>query len=248
MCASTRAVHLELTPALSVESSSLAFRRFTSWRGLPAAITSDNAKTFRSSSQDIQKITRAEEVRWYLTNKQITWNFIVEKGPLVGGFWEWLVRSIKKPFKKILGRSTLSFDDLRTVLVEIEGVVNSRPLTYVYDDEESISYPLTPSDLIYGRWIMSTPNAAHYELISTNQSLARKLCNDKHVLQQLTNQWRWEYSIELFQLETLSCWKMIRRVEPSGSLERLKNLSPEEMAMFERLLWKLSVIWDVLLS
>ena len=248
MCASTRAVHLELTPALSVESSSLAFRRFTSWRGLPAAITSDNAKTFRSSSQDIQKITRAEEVRWYLTNKQITWNFIVEKGPLVGGFWEWLVRSIKKPFKKILGRSTLSFDELRTVLVEIEGVVNSRPLTYLCDDEESISYPLTPSDLIYGRWIMSTPNAAHYELISTNQSLARKSCNDKHVLQQLTNQWRWEYSIELFQLETLSCWKMIRRVEPSGSLERLKNLSPEEMAMFERLLWKLSVIWDVLLS
>ena len=59
------------------------------------------------------------------------------------------MRSIKKPFKKILGRSTLSFDELRTVLVEIEGVVNSRPLTYLYD--ESISYPLTPSDLIYGR-------------------------------------------------------------------------------------------------
>ena len=39
------------------------------------------------------------------------------------------MRSIKKPFKKILGRSTLSFDELRTVLVEIEGVVNSRPLT-----------------------------------------------------------------------------------------------------------------------
>ena len=55
------------------------------------------------------------------------------------------MRSIKKPFKKILGRSTLSFDEQRTVLVEIEGVVNSRPLTYLYDDEESISYPLTPS-------------------------------------------------------------------------------------------------------
>ena len=85
MCASTRAVHLELTPALRVESFSLAFRRLTSRRGLPAAITSDNAKTFRSSSQDIRKITRAEEVRRYLANKQITWNFIVEKGPLVGG-------------------------------------------------------------------------------------------------------------------------------------------------------------------
>ena len=88
MCASTRAVHLELTRALSVESFSLAFRRFTSRRGLPAAITSNNAKTFRSSSQDIQKITRAEEVRQYLANKQITWNFIVKKAPWWGGFWE----------------------------------------------------------------------------------------------------------------------------------------------------------------
>lgn len=100
------------------------------------------------------------------------------------------MRSIKKPLKKILGRSTLSFDVIRTVLVEIEGVLNSRPLTYMYDDEESISYPLTPSDLIYGRRITSTPNAAHYEFISTNQSLARKSCHHKHVLQQLTNQWR----------------------------------------------------------
>lgn len=83
-CASTRAVHLELTRGLSVESFLLAFRKFTSRRGLPATITSDNAKTFRSSSQDIRKITRAEEVWRYLANKQITWNFIVEKGPVVG--------------------------------------------------------------------------------------------------------------------------------------------------------------------
>jgi len=68
-CASTQAVHLELTRGLSVESFLLAFRKFTSRRGLPATITSDNAKTFRSLSQDIRKITRAEEVWRYLANK-----------------------------------------------------------------------------------------------------------------------------------------------------------------------------------
>ena len=83
--------------------------------------------------------------------------------------------SCEKPLKKILGRSILSFDELRTVLVEIEGVINSRPLTYVYDDEQSISYPLTLSELIYGRRITSAPNAAHYEVISTNHSLTKKL-------------------------------------------------------------------------
>lgn len=129
------------------------------------------------------------------------------------------MRSFKKPLKKILGRSTLSFDELHvcTVLVEIKGAINSRLLMYMYDDEESTSYPLTPSDLIHGRRITSTPNAAHYEVISTNQSLTKKSCHHRQVLQQLTSQWCREYLIELkersqvgskddiFPLETLSC-------------------------------------------
>ena len=44
-CTSTRAVHLELAPDLSVSSFSLLFRRFVSHRALPVTIFSDNAKT-----------------------------------------------------------------------------------------------------------------------------------------------------------------------------------------------------------
>ena len=57
-CASTRAVHLELTRGLGVQDFLLAFRRFTSRRGLPANLQSDNAKTFKSSSKDIRKLVR----------------------------------------------------------------------------------------------------------------------------------------------------------------------------------------------
>ncbi|XP_044165233.1 uncharacterized protein LOC122949165 [Acropora millepora] len=239
-CASTRAVHLELTQALSVKSFLLAFRRFTSRRGLPATITSDNAKTFRSSSQDIRKIPRAEEVWRYLANKQISWNFIIEKAPWWGGFWERLVRSIKKPLKKILGRSTLSFDELCTVLVEIEGVINSRPLTYVYDDIESISYPLTPSDLIYGRRITSTPNATHYEVSSTNHSLTKKSRHHRHVLQQLTNQWRREYLIELKERSQVGFKGRNKRCISTGDLVLLKNDSTS------RAFWKLGKVEDLI--
>ena len=239
-CASTRAVHLELTQALSVKSFLLAFRRFTSRRGLPATITSDNAKTFRSSSQDIRKIARAEEVWRYLANKQISWNFIIEKAPWWGGFWERLVRSIKKPLKTILGRSTLSFDELCTVLVEIEGVINSRPLTYVYDDIESISYPLTPSDLIYGRRITSTPNATHYEVISTNHSLTKKSRHHRHVLQQLTNQWRREYLIELKERSQVGFKGSNKRCISTGDLVLLKNDSTS------RAFWKLGKVEDLI--
>ena len=239
-CASTRAVHLELTQALSVKSFLLAFRRFSSRRGLPATITSDNAKTFRSSSQDIRKIARAEEVWRYLANKQISWNFIIEKAPWWGGFWERLVRSIKKPLKKILGRSTLSFEELCTVLVEIEGVINSRPLTYVYDDNESISYPLTPSDLIYGRRITSTPNSTHYEVISTHHSLTKKSRHHRHVLQQLTNQWRREYLIELKERSQVGSKGSKKRRISIGDLVLLKNDSTS------RAFWKLGKVEELI--
>ena len=192
-CASTQAVHLEMTKGLGVQAFLLAFQRFATRRGLPATLNSDNAKTFKSSCKEIRKITRAEEVWRFLTNKRINWNFIIEKAP----WWERLVQSVKRPLKKILGRSTLTFDELRTILVEIEGVVNSRPITYVYDDEDSISYPLTPSDLIYGRRITSTPNASHQEIISTCHSLTRRLRHHKNILAQFTNQWRREYLTSL---------------------------------------------------
>ncbi|XP_046841805.1 uncharacterized protein LOC124435919 [Xenia sp. Carnegie-2017] len=83
-CASTRAIHLELTPSLSVPAFLRAFRRYASRRALPALLISDNAKTFRAACLEIRKLCRSEEVLRYLANHQITWQFIVEKAP----WWE----------------------------------------------------------------------------------------------------------------------------------------------------------------
>ena len=53
-CAATRAVHLELTPDLSADMFLLAFRRFTSRRGTPNMMISDNAKVFKAASSVIK--------------------------------------------------------------------------------------------------------------------------------------------------------------------------------------------------
>ena len=81
ICASTRAIHLELTLSLNIPAFLRAFRRYASRRGLPALLISDNAKTFRASCAEIRKLCRAEEVLRYLTDNQITWQFIVETAP-----------------------------------------------------------------------------------------------------------------------------------------------------------------------
>lgn len=115
----------------------LPFCRFASRQGLAATIQSDHA------SKEIRKITRSPEVWRYITNQHISWNFIVEKAPWWGGYWERLVQSIKSPLKKVIGRYSLSFDELGTLLTEVEGVTNAKPLTYVYNNQESISHSLT---------------------------------------------------------------------------------------------------------
>ena len=118
----------------------------------------DNAKTFKSASVDVKKISKSSEVKKYLANRQIDWQFIMEQAPWWGGFWERLVRSVKRCLKKSVGRSLLTFKELRTLVVEIEATLNNRPLTYIYDDEEGLSYPLTPADLIYRKIPKITPS------------------------------------------------------------------------------------------
>ena len=104
-CALTRAVHLELCRSLNAQDFLLAFRRFAGWRGLPTTITSDNARTFKSSSKEIRRITRSNKVLHYLVNQRISWTFITERAPWWGGFLEWLVKGIKTPLKKVLDSS-----------------------------------------------------------------------------------------------------------------------------------------------
>ena len=76
-CASTCAIHLELTRTMNVDAFLLAFRRFAGRHGLPVTLLSDNAKTFKSSSKEIRSICRSPEVFRYLADQRTSWKFIV---------------------------------------------------------------------------------------------------------------------------------------------------------------------------
>ena len=78
-CASTRAFHLELTRDLAVNSFLQAFCRFSSRRRLPSTLIADNAKPFKASSKEIEKLVKSPEVQHYFSNSRVTWKFIIEK-------------------------------------------------------------------------------------------------------------------------------------------------------------------------
>ena len=242
-CASTRAVHLELTQGLSVQSFLMVFRRFASRRGLPSMLISDNAKTFRSASKEIQALSRSQDVLGHLANNRVTWTFIMERAPWWGGFWERLIKLIKRCLKKIVGRSTLTLEELNTVLIEIEAVINARPITYVYDDEESVSYPLTPSQLISGRQITPMPNTEHFEIVSTNNILTKRAKHQRRVLQQFTCQWRREYLLSLRENATCKSKSKSNRANISvGDIVLVKSDSTK------RAFWKIARVEELLES
>ena len=65
----------------------------------------------------------------------------------MGGEFEWMIGIVKRCLRKVLGNAKLAFDELNTLLVEIELTLNSKPLTYLYDELEEV---LTPSHLLVG--------------------------------------------------------------------------------------------------
>ena len=88
-----------------------------------------------------------DDVTSYIANEGITWKYIVEFAPWMGGFYERLVGLVKRTLRKAIGRSSLTNEQLLTVLKESEAVVNSRPFIYVGDDIQS-HITLTPGHVL----------------------------------------------------------------------------------------------------
>ena len=118
-CASSRMTHREVTNDLSANEFFHALIRMISSRGLCSTIWSDNAKTFKSADREIQQLFTQEssasrrpwdkidqgELRAKLTLRGIKWWFKVERSPWCGGWWERLLRSVKEPPRKVLGKA-----------------------------------------------------------------------------------------------------------------------------------------------
>ncbi len=205
-CATSRAVHLELVENLQADTFIRCLRRFICRRGMPRLIVSDNAKTFKSTSVYLKSLfKRNQEIERFLMERRITWRFNLTEAPWWGGFFERMVKCVKLCLKKVLANARLTFDELNTTLVEIEAVLNCRPLTYLYSD--STEEALTPSHLLLGRRLLTLPAEPYSEddpdykdeanLPSRARYLALKLSHFRR-------RWRKEYLLELREHHRIS--------------------------------------------
>ena len=205
-CATTRAIHLELVQNQSTEAFLRAFRRMISRRGMITTFYSDNSKTFECASKEMQKyweIMNGKTFKNFLTDHKIEWKFIVDYAAWWGGFYERMMRSIKTPLKKILGRSVYGPDEMYTILTEVEAMVNSRPLTQVTDEPSEMNY-LTPACFLIGRKLINIPvkPVSSKKKTPEQKELNRLMVQQNRTLNQIWKTWRENYMRNLGTVPT----------------------------------------------
>lgn len=200
VCLTTRAIHLDLVTELTSNAFIAMLKRFIARRGKPSSISSDNATNFVGASKqlrDIFKFLHLDETRAnisnFLANQHISWHFITPYSPHEGGIWESGIKSTKFHLKRVVGNTQLNYEDFLTVLVQIESVLNSRPLSSLSTDPSDLN-PLTPGHFLIGRPLNALPEKSYS---SVNENRLNKFQRIQKIVQHFWKRWSLEVVPEM---------------------------------------------------
>lgn len=151
-CLTVRAIHIELASSLTTSSCILALRNIINRRGKPHEIYCDNGINFRGASRELKEAIDSLDMG-QISNDfieyEIKWCFNPPAAPHMGGVWERLVRSGKSNLHAITSDRSFKEEILRSLLIEIENIINSRSLTYIPIEDENAE-AITPNHFLIG--------------------------------------------------------------------------------------------------
>ena len=151
---------------------------------MPNLYIGDNVKCFTG-----------RELKDYLSKLSTSWCYILEVSPWWGGFWERMVQVVKRGLPKLLSKSKIMYEELFTVICEIESVVNSRPLCYIYS---SSIEEVMPSHLL-GQHVLTKFNSNFNENKIDCDTLSRQVHYLQTLIDHYLNRRRGEYLFKLHE-------------------------------------------------
>ena len=149
-CLTIRAIHIEVAHTLSTESFIEALRRFIARRGRPEQIYSDNGTNFIGAQRVLRELLESwnqGRIEEFLRQQHVKWRFNPPTASHMGGAWERMIRSMRRILGALIQSQALNDENFLTLLAEVEGIINSRPLvpvTFEPHNEE----PLTANHLL----------------------------------------------------------------------------------------------------
>jgi hypothetical protein len=217
VCMVTKAIHIEVVSDITSQGFIAAYKRFTSRRGLCTVIYSDNGSNFIGANMELNKKKKAvirevnHEVERILSKNNTTWHFIPPRAAHFGGLWEAGVKSMKYHLKRVIGETTLTFEELTTLVTQIEACMNSRPLSPLTTDPSDLSV-LTPAHFLIGDSLISPPEPS---LEECNISGITRWGLVEAMKQQFWKKWSKDY---LSTLQQRSKWTRLKANLSTGDL------------------------------
>lgn len=220
-CMASRAVHIETAVSLETDSFINALRRFIARRGPVREIRSDQGTNLVGAEKELNlalKEMNHDEIQKSLVKNNTSWLITWKRNPPsashMGGVWERQIRSIRSILAALMREHGKMLDDesLRTLLVEVECIINSRPLTFPSSDPNDLN-PLTPSNILTMKAKVVMPPPGCFQ--RTDMYLRKRWRRVQYLANLFWSRWRKEY---IHGLQTRSKWNDVKRNVKVGDI------------------------------
>ena len=111
---------------------------------------SDCGTNFTSGERELREAInnwKQEKIYNHLLQKHIKWTFNPPYGSHHEGIWERCIRTIRSILRALLKEQLVDDEGLYTLMCNIEGIMNSPPITRVSEDPKDL-HALTPNHLL----------------------------------------------------------------------------------------------------
>ncbi|XP_011858336.1 PREDICTED: uncharacterized protein LOC105555899 [Vollenhovia emeryi] len=143
-----------------------------------------------------------------------------------------LVKSSNGHLTKVIGSTSLTFEELTTVVVQVEAILNSRPLTPMSTDPADFN-ALTPGHFIIGRPLVSTLEP---DLADVKVNRLKRYQVLEQIRQSFWRRWSVEY---LTQLQQRVKWKEVENTIKKDTMVILRDPNVPPMR------WRLARVINV---